>query len=61
MLKQLQEIFSKDYARETFYRKKTAEALDIFRLKNKSENIEDKIDRLRKSGYKSDLKQRRTS
>lgn len=55
MISQLREVFSKDYAKETFFRKKTLEAVNVFKLKNQSESIEEKIARLRDSGYKSNF------
>ena len=55
MLKDVMEVFSRDYAKETLYREKTKQAVDSFKLKNNAEAIEDKIERLRSINYKSNF------
>ena len=56
MVKEVMKVFSNDYAKETLYREKTNQAVDSFKLKNKAEAIEDKIERLRSVNYKSNFK-----
>lgn len=53
MVKEVMEVFGNDYAKETLFREKTNQAVDSFKLKNKAEAIEDKIERLRSINYKS--------
>ena len=56
MLSKVREVFTKDYREETNYRELAFQMLPGFRLKNKSESVEDKIKRLSDKNFISEFK-----
>lgn len=55
MLKKVCEVFTKEYRKETEYREFTSGMLHCFKLNN-SEDVENKVERLRKKGYESNFR-----
>lgn len=53
MLSKVREVFTKEYREETQYREFMSEMLPKFRLKNTSESIDQKVDRLIEINYES--------
>lgn len=53
MLSKVREVFTKEYREETQYREFMSEMLPEFRLKNTSESIDQKVDRLIEINYES--------
>lgn len=56
MLGKVCEVFTKEYREETDYREQALKMLHSFRLKNKSESVEDKIKRLSDKNFVSEFK-----
>lgn len=56
MWSKVSEIFTKEYRKETRYREQAFNMLYNFRLKNKSESVEDKTKRLSDKNFVSDFK-----
>lgn len=56
MLGKVREVFTKEYREETNYREFASKMLHSFKLKNKSESIEDKIKRLSDKEFVSNFK-----
>lgn len=56
MLSKVREVFTKEYREETNYREFTFNKLHCFKLKNKSESIDDKIKRLSDKEFVSNFK-----
>lgn len=56
MVKKLREVFTKEYQKEAKYQKFTLQMVDIFKLKNQSENVEDKVKRLKDKSFVSNFK-----
>lgn len=55
MFSKVCEVFTKEYRKETDYREFTSRMLYRYKLNNNSESVEDKVERLKKSGYKSEF------
>lgn len=53
MLSKVREVFTKEYREETQYREFMGGMLPEFRLKNTSESIDQKVDRLIEKNYES--------
>lgn len=53
MLSKVREVFTKEYREETQYREFMSGMLPKFRLKNTSESIDQKVDRLIEKNYES--------
>lgn len=56
MLSKVLEVFTKEYRKETEYREFMEKNLDIFKLNNKSEDIETKVKRLKDKGFVSNFR-----
>ena len=56
MLSKVREVFTKEYREETSYREVAFNMLHNFKLKNKSESVEDKIKRLSDKNFVSKFK-----
>ena len=56
MIGKVREVFTEDYRKETEYREFTTEIRPRIRLKNKSESVEDKVQRLQRENLVSDFK-----
>lgn len=56
MLSKVREVFTKEYREETNYREFVSKMLHDFKLKNKSESVEDKIKRLSDKNFVSNFK-----
>ena len=56
MLNKVREVFTKEYRKETSYREIESSMLHNFKLKNKSESVEDKIKRLSDKNFVSEFK-----
>lgn len=56
MLSKVCEVFTKEYKKETAYREFMENMLHSFELNNKSEDIEEKVQRLVDKNFVSDFK-----
>lgn len=56
MLSKVREVFTKEYRKETYYRELALKMLHNFRLKNKSESVDDKVKRLSDKNFISEFK-----
>lgn len=56
MFKQIKSVFTEEYREETAYREFMHTMLSVFKLKNKSESVEKKVERLKGEGYVSDFR-----
>ena len=56
MLSKVREVFTKEYREETNYREFASKMLHNFRLKNRSESVEEKIKRLSDKNFVSNFK-----
>lgn len=55
MLSKVCEVFTKEYRKETAYQEFTAKMIQYFKLKNNSESVEDKVERLKGKKYVSNF------
>lgn len=56
MLEKVCEVFTEAYREEIKYREFMERELDTFKLNNKSEDVEDKINRLSKKEFESNFR-----
>ena len=55
MVNKVREVFTKEYKRETRYQEFMERMVHVFELNNKSENIDDKIKRLKDKDFVSEF------
>ncbi len=55
MLDKVKEVFTKEYREETEYREFMKSNVDFFKLKNKSESIDEKVARLSRINFVSEF------